>query len=255
MWRGEQHPSKAIRRLDLASLLSYAALACWLALRLAPQVPGRPWLVLTAALLAYLAADLVSGIVHWAADTWGSPDLPLIGPAVLRPFRDHHRDPLAITRHDFVETNGNNCLGSLPGLGLAIWVAPGPEGEGNLFVASFLGGLVFWMLLSNQFHKWAHLPAPPPPIAALQRWHLILPPEHHALHHTRPHDSHYCITTGWLNAPLGWTRAFPLLEWLVTACTGALPRRDDLGTAAATQAMARTMPLGPTAPADRRVTR
>ncbi len=255
MSEGERHTSKAIRGLDWASLLSYAALACWLAIRLAPRVPERPWLVLTGALLAYLAADLVSGLVHWAADTWGSPDLPILGPAVLRPFREHHRDPLAITRHDFVETNGNNCLISLPALGIALWLAPGPGGGGNLFLSSFLGALVVWVLLTNQFHKWAHLPSPPPLLAFLQRWHLILPPAHHALHHTRPFTSHYCITTGWLNWPLNWARFFPVLEWCITACTGALPRRDDLGTAAATQVMVDNLPLPPRTPAETRVTR
>jgi len=255
MATGEQHPSKAIRRLDWTSLLSYAALACWLAARLAPQVPQRPWLVLTAALLGYLAADLVSGLVHWAADTWGCPDLPVIGPAVLRPFREHHRDPLAITRHDFVETNGNNCLISLPVLGLAIWLSPGRDGAGSVFLPSVLGALVFWVLLTNQFHKWAHLPRPSPLVAGLQRWHVILPPAHHQLHHTRPFTSHYCITTGWLNWPLGWARAFPLLECCITACTGALPRRDDLGTAAATQVMEKTMPRPSPTPVETRVTR
>ena len=62
MEKGEQHSSKAIRALDWTSLLSYAAMAGWLALRLAPLVPERPWVVLTAALLGYLAADLVSDL-------------------------------------------------------------------------------------------------------------------------------------------------------------------------------------------------
>ncbi len=242
MSKGEQHASRAIRRLDWASLLSYAALLGWLTVRLAPEVPHRPWFVLTAVLLGYLAADLVSGVVHWAADTWGSPDLPVVGPALLQPFREHHRDPLAITRHDFVETNGNNCLISLPVLGAAVWLSPGADGKGSVFLPAFLGALVFWVLLTNQFHKWAHLREPPPLLAFLQRWHLILPPAHHALHHTRPFTTHYCITTGWLNWPLGWGRIFPALEWCITACTGALPRRDDLGTREATQVMADALP-------------
>ena len=75
-----------------------------------------------------------------------------------------------------METNGNNCLVSLPVLGLAIWLVPQPGAGGNVFLSSFLGTLVFWVLLTNQFHKWAHLPAPPPFLAFLQRCNLILPP-------------------------------------------------------------------------------
>jgi plasmanylethanolamine desaturase len=231
-----------VRRLEWASIATYVVLVAWLAIHLAPFVAGSPWLVSSAALLAYLAADLVSGLVHWAADSWGSADLPVIGRALLRPFREHHLDPLAITRHDFVEMNGNNCLISIPTLAIALWVAPRPDGSGSLFASSFLGALVLGVLMTNQFHSWAHLEAPPGWVVTLQRLNLVLPPAHHALHHTRPYNTHYCITVGWMNWPLGWMRFFPALEWCITACTGALPRRDDLGTRAAEAVMAETMP-------------
>ena len=34
--------------------------------------------------MGILFADFMSGIVHWIADTWGSLEVPLIGPTFIR---------------------------------------------------------------------------------------------------------------------------------------------------------------------------
>lgn len=218
----------AHRAVERAAIAGFAALATLAAWRLGAHATADDGLRIAAAAgLGLLAADLASGVVHWACDTWGSPDTPLLGRAFLRPFREHHVDEQAITRHDFVETNGNNCLVALPVLALALLPPLGPDAPAGTFLAAFLLSLGVATMATNQIHKWAHQDTPPRLVAWLQRARLLLPPARHAVHHRPPYAADYCITLGWLNAPLRAIGFFPRLERAITALTGAVPRRDE----------------------------
>ena len=74
---------------------------------------GRAWLAVLAAFGGLCLADLLSGLVHWSADTYGQPTTPILG-GFVRTFREHHADQVDITRHDFIETNGDACIFSAP---------------------------------------------------------------------------------------------------------------------------------------------
>lgn len=233
---------KAVRRFEIASIVVFAGAMTWLLLRLAPNAVEVPFLAASAFMLGFVAADFVSGVVHWLADTWGSVDLPIIGPALIRPFREHHVDPKAITRHDFVETNGNNCFVCIAPVALTAGLVPFESWTG-VFAGVLVFSLCLWIFCTNQFHKWSHLDDPPPAIAALQKLSLILPRDHHSVHHTAPYATYYCITVGWLNEPLHRLRFFRVLERMVSATTGLLPREDDIGRAAAEALVEEAEPL------------
>lgn len=220
--------SRSVRRFELGSIALWCAAMIWAALRLWPGMAEKPFLSLSALMLGFVAADFVSGFVHWSADTWGTPDWPIIGKALIRPFREHHVDQKEITRHDFVETNGNNCFISIPGA-----VCAGLCAGHSLFFAAMMFALTLAVFGTNQFHKWAHMDEAPALVRALQRRGLVLPPDHHAIHHGAPYAKYYCITVGWLNEPLFRLRFFQTLEMAIGWATGWVPREDDIGKKAA----------------------
>ena len=211
------------RALEISAIVVAPALASLLVARIVMAEPSpRGWMIVIAAVLGYLTADLISGLVHWTFDTWGSATTPLIGQGFIRPFREHHTDPLSITRHDFVATNGNTCLASLPLLTAA--AALPLTSAARLLAALFLLSLALGLLATNQIHKWAHVHDPGPVVRRLQRWRLILTPEHHRVHHVAPYATHYCITTGWLNAMLAALRFHRRAERAIAVVTGARRR-------------------------------
>lgn len=180
--------------------------------RLAPSIDSVGELLGLAAVIAigYLVADFATGVVHWLGDTVGDASWPVFGGAFIQPFRHHHVDPIDLTRHDFVELNGNNAIAGLPLLALATLYAPDAPYPCALVIA-----IVFFAMVTNQIHQWAHAPSPPRWVRALQRARLILSPEHHQRHHTAPFDRAYCITTGWMNPVLDRLLVFRALERII----------------------------------------
>ena len=182
------------------------ATTAYLALRALPE--GGVWLASLSCFAGLCLADFMSGIVHWSADTYGSPTMPIFG-GFVRTFREHHADQIDITRHDFIETNGDVCIFSSPvHLTLLLWLE-------DPFALSCVFGVFVGSYMNSQIHKWAHSSERPWHVRALQRVRFFLSPGHHSNHHSGPHLSHYCITTGWMNGLLDGIGFFRKLEWLL----------------------------------------
>ena len=109
---------------------------------------------------------------------------------------------------------------------LVVWVLVPVE----TIYFGYLFGVFFLFLclaasLANQFHKWAHMEAPPAFAGWLQARGVILSKEHHDIHHESPYDTYYCITVGFWNPLLDRTRFFERVERLIRwSVPGADPR-------------------------------
>ena len=190
------------RKLETLAVFAATLLAATLLVQLVPVLDrSSSWLAIGCALVvSYFLSDLVSGLVHWAFDRVFDEHTPVLGPSFVRPFREHHDDPAGITRHDFIELNGNTCMAAAPVLAVAR-VALDPA-DGNIvvvFAVAFIAFFATWTVLTNQFHKWSHQADPPPLARLLQRYHIVLARDHHAGHHKPPFDTRYCITSGVMN--------------------------------------------------------
>jgi hypothetical protein len=153
------------------------------------------FLIVAGLLVGYIAADLLSGVVHWFCDTCFSETTPGIGRRLIGPFREHHRDPAAMTRHGLLELSGNSGWGVLP-IVVPAWLSDIGAG-----VDSFAVSCGSFLMLTNLFHRWAHLESAAPIIRTLQRHGWILSPEAHARHHVAGRGA-YCVMNGWMNPVL-----------------------------------------------------
>jgi ubiquitin-conjugating enzyme E2 variant len=201
---------KLFTAIEAGALTAFMALMIALLSRLAASLENHldAASCALAAAAGWLAADFASGLAHWFADTFFEEDTPWIGPLLIQPFREHHRDPQAMTRHGFLELTGNSCLVLLPVVGAALALPLSPFRQAA--VAAFALGL----FATNLFHKWAHESAPPVFVRWLQRRWLILPPAHHRRHHSAGHGAAYCVTTGWTNSLAEACGAFAALRRL-----------------------------------------
>jgi len=197
---------RALEVVAICGAVALLAVTLYLAVRGLPPGAGHK-----AALFVFggvCLADFISGVVHWSADTYGSPTMPIFG-GFVRTFREHHADQHDITRHDAIETNGDVCIFSSPvHFALLLWVE-------NPFALWLTFGVFSGSYFNSQIHKWAHMAEPPLWVRALQKIRLFLSAGHHAHHHSGPHLTNYCITTGWMNSLLDQVRFFRIVEWFL----------------------------------------
>jgi hypothetical protein len=208
-----------------ANLLTVAFCAGYLIVEFAAS--GAAWPQIVAALLfGYFVADFASGLVHWGMDTWF--DERAFGRAIAI-AREHHTHPQNILGYGFLEHATLGSAGSAAVIGPAsVLTAVLP-----LSVATY-DLMIVWLVASTclffgtTFHNLAHQPPKWRLVRLAQKLHLVITPQHHAVHHRSPQMIHYCVINGWANGLCDRLGVWRKLERLVHHLTGAVPRRDDV---------------------------
>lgn len=188
------------RIVQVSAIVVTAFLVCWVAVGIARFLGEGQWLaVVFGVVLGAAVIDVITGVVHWACDRFGDASTPIVGPLLIRAFREHHDDPQSIVEHDLVETNGEPCvITALALISLAL-IEPQVHSSSAAFAVTAVWTMAVLGASANQAHKWAHMPEAPRLVRLLQRSGLTLSPEKHARHHRGLHDEAYCISTGWMN--------------------------------------------------------
>jgi plasmanylethanolamine desaturase len=208
---GEVRPARTQTTVvvDVVAVAAVGAGLALLALQLWREARWPAEVAPVVAMLAagYVMADLVTGFVHWFCDTFFDETAPIIGSGLIAPFREHHREPLLMTRRGFLELTGSSFRGLAPLLWAYLWLASSLP----VFIDAFVFALGSGAVATNLLHRWAHDADPPRIARLLHAMGLVLTPERHARHHMPPYAAAYCVTSGWLNPVCErlriWTRA------------------------------------------------
>lgn len=174
---------------------------------------------LAALAASVLAADFVVGVFHWIEDAYLREDCPVLGDLFARPNVLHHYRP----RHFLRNSWAASCWD--------LWIVAGlllVGGWGLDLPGAPLGLFALLVGNANQIHKWAHRSRREngPWINLLHDLRILQGNRHHAIHHTDPKSTHYCVITEFLNPVLERLRFWTRLEcWL---CKGfGIRRRSD----------------------------
>ncbi len=164
-------------------------------------------------------ADFISGAFHWFEDRYGNPEWPILG-HTIRENQQHHHTPRSFLKGNLWTRNREVWaigLAFLAGFWLLGWL--------NVFSVS----AVLFGMFANEIHAAAHRSPKENGriITMLQRTGLLQSHKHHANHHRKGKDSHYCVMTNHLNPMLERVQFFQTLVRLVKRLTGIVPRLDD----------------------------
>jgi hypothetical protein len=165
-----------------------------------------------------LAVDFITGLLHWAEDTWTKPGVSkLLDKYIVNDNIEHHRKPGLIRAGDYWGTN-RVCIALAAVVAATLVLCRVHAWQAYLIVAM--------LSQSNQVHLWAHSSNPPQIVAWLQSLGILQSRREHSLHHKSPYATRFCTTTNYLNPILDRSGFWRALECTIERCGGKVQRAN-----------------------------
>lgn len=166
-----------------------------------------------------IVVDFVGGFIHWAEDTFWSPDTPIVGRWLVAPNVIHH-----------TPAGGNHFLRNHWAFSSWDLITAAIVGVGG----GYLLGIDLWQfyafiavgLFSQQVHRFSHSKTNPTVVVALQKMRIIQDGKHHWHHHRGDKNTHYCVITPWVNPVLDRLGFWRALERILVPVLGSARRAD-----------------------------
>src|SRR5260370_19912404 len=108
------HSEVPLRPMNVVWVAVAVGLIVAAAIRVGLRPEAWSWPALLLILLAMPVADLISGVIHWALDTWGSERTFWIGPSMIHAFRFHHERPQNLLLSHFLTATSDSSQAVVP---------------------------------------------------------------------------------------------------------------------------------------------
>lgn len=190
---------------------------------------------LTITVGSWVAADIGSGVFHWSVDNYGNGNTPVLG-SVIAAFQGHHAAPWTITERSLCNNVYKLCIPF--GIGAVLMeTLVVLSGHATPTLLATTSAFMVWVILSQEFHKWSHMPTPPVMGRWMQQTGISVGKVAHTMHHREPFAGNYCIVSGLCNAVLDDNHVFRAMERAVYQMTGVEPNTWKLDPEVRARAM------------------
>ena len=169
-------------------------------------------------LLLWIAADFITGLVHWWQDAYGNPTWPILGKYVIQPNLRHHHDPRGMVKISYWKRMNTSIIAALLLMGI-LYLCNCASWQAIIFLVFSSQG--------NEIHAMGHRTNKENGkiVMFFQKIGIVQRKSTHGWHHKAPYDTNFFVMTEYLNPIFNKIRFFERLERFIEKAVRIKPLR------------------------------